>query len=89
MIYGLGGWQTVVAGRWKGQINENAKQHVFSHALPEMNHNEILGWEGTARLGVRQWVTLLLEDGTESDRMKLRAKVTLDLVSARRARCIG
>jgi glucose/mannose-6-phosphate isomerase len=81
VIYGLGGWETVVAGRWKGQINENAKQHVFSHALPEMNHNEILGWEGTARLGVRQWVTLLLEDGTESDRMKLRAKVTLDLIA--------
>ena len=81
VIYGLGGWETVVAGRWKGQINENAKQHVFSHALPEMNHNEILGWEGTARLGVRQWVVLLLEDGTESDRMKLRAKVTLDLIA--------
>ena len=81
VIYGLGGWETVVAGRWKGQINENAKQHVFSHALPEMNHNEILGWEGTARLGVRQWVTLLLEDGTESDRMRLRAKVTLDLIA--------
>lgn len=81
VIYGLGGWQTVVAGRWKGQINENAKQHVFSHALPEMNHNEILGWEGTSRLGVRQWVALLLEDGTESDRMKLRAKVTLDLIA--------
>lgn len=81
VIYGLGGWQTVVAGRWKGQINENAKQHVFSHAFPEMNHNEILGWEGTARLGVRQWVALLLEDGTESDRMALRATVTLDLIA--------
>jgi glucose/mannose-6-phosphate isomerase len=81
VLYGLGGWQAVVAGRWKGQINENAKQHVFSHALPEMNHNEILGWEGAAKIGVRRWVALLLEDGTESDRMKLRAKVTLDLVS--------
>jgi glucose/mannose-6-phosphate isomerase len=81
VLYGLGGWPTVVAGRWKGQINENAKQHVFAHALPEMNHNEILGWEGAHRQGVARWVTLLLEDGTESDRMKLRAKVTLDLVS--------
>jgi glucose/mannose-6-phosphate isomerase len=81
VLYGLGGWQAVVAGRWKGQINENAKQHVFSHALPEMNHNEILGWEGATKLGVRRWVTLLLEDGSESDRMKLRARVTLDLVS--------
>jgi glucose/mannose-6-phosphate isomerase len=81
VLYGLGGWQTVVAGRWKGQINENAKQHVFSHALPEMNHNEILGWEGAHRQGVARWVTLLLEDGTESYRMQLRARVTLDLVS--------
>ena len=81
MLYGLGAWQTVVAGRWKGQINENAKQHVFAHALPEMNHNEILGWEGADRLGVKRWVTLLLEDGTESDRMKLRARATLDLVA--------
>lgn len=81
VLYGLGGWQTVVAGRWKGQVNENAKQHVFVHALPEMNHNEILGWEGTHRQGVTRWVTLLLEDGTESDRMKLRAKVTLGLVA--------
>lgn len=81
VLYGLGGWQSVVAGRWKGQINENAKQHVFAHALPEMNHNEILGWEGATKLGVRRWVALLLEDGSESDRMKLRANVTLDLVS--------
>ena len=81
VLYGLGGWQTVVAGRWKGQINENAKQHVFAHALPEMNHNEILGWEGAHRQGVARWVTLLLEDGTESDRMKLRATVTLELVA--------
>ncbi len=81
VLYGLGGWQAVVAGRWKGQINENAKQHVFAHALPEMNHNEILGWEGAHRQGVTRWVALLLEDGTESDRMKLRARVTLDLVS--------
>ena len=80
LLYGLGGWQAVVAGRWKGQINENAKQHVFSHALPEMNHNEILGWEGAQRLGVKRWVTLLLEDGTESERMQLRAKATLNLV---------
>lgn len=80
VLYGLGNWQAVVAMRWKGQINENAKQHIFAHALPEMNHNEILGWEGADRVGVTRWVTVLLEDGSESDRMKLRADATLDLV---------
>ncbi len=34
-----------VAYRWKCQLNENAKYPAFSHTLPEMNHNEIEGWE--------------------------------------------
>ncbi len=93
VLYGLGQWESVVAGRWKGQINENAKQHVFAHALPEMNHNEILGWEGAGRVSVGKWVTLLLEDGSESDRMQLRAEVTLGLVkktaTVRRVRASG
>jgi glucose/mannose-6-phosphate isomerase len=30
--------------RWKNQINENAKMIAFNGAIPEMNHNEIVGW---------------------------------------------
>ena len=31
--------------RLKCQLNENSKLHAFHHCLPEMNHNEIIGWE--------------------------------------------
>ena len=31
--------------RLKCQLNENSKLHAFHHILPEMNHNEIIGWE--------------------------------------------
>ncbi|MBN2461093.1 MAG: bifunctional phosphoglucose/phosphomannose isomerase [Candidatus Cloacimonetes bacterium] len=34
-----------LAYRWKSQINENAKYPAFCHFVPEMNHNEIEGWE--------------------------------------------
>lgn len=34
-----------LAYRWKCQINENAKYPAFCHTFPEMNHNEIEGWE--------------------------------------------
>jgi glucose/mannose-6-phosphate isomerase len=34
-----------LAYRWKCQINENAKYPAFTHTFPEMNHNEIEGWE--------------------------------------------
>lgn len=30
--------------RWRGQIQENAKQLAFGSTLPEMNHNEIEAW---------------------------------------------
>ncbi len=33
-----------VGYRWRCQIQENAKQLAFHHVIPEMNHNEIVGW---------------------------------------------
>ena len=33
------------AVRWRGQIEENAKNLAFHHLIPEMNHNELVGWE--------------------------------------------
>ncbi|HMS54474.1 MAG TPA: bifunctional phosphoglucose/phosphomannose isomerase [Fimbriimonadaceae bacterium] len=80
VIYGLGSWQSLVANRWKGQINENAKNMTFSAAFPELNHNEILGWVKSDEQGVSRWVGMLLEDGTESAKMNERFRVTEDLI---------
>ena len=44
VIYGAD-LTTSVAYRWKTQINENAKIPAFAHSLPEMDHNEIVGWD--------------------------------------------
>ena len=35
-----------VAYRWKTQINENAKTPAFAAELPELDHNELVGWDG-------------------------------------------
>ena len=35
-----------IAYRWKTQFNENAKCPCFAAELPELDHNEIVGWEG-------------------------------------------
>jgi glucose/mannose-6-phosphate isomerase len=37
---GFGG----VATRFRQQINENAKMLCWHHIIPEMNHNELVGW---------------------------------------------
>lgn len=81
VIYGLGPWQGAIAGRWKGQINENAKNLAFPNTYPELNHNEILGWIGAGKQGVAKWLMITLEDGTESAKMKARASITERLVS--------
>ena len=52
IIYGETGMPFVVAYRWKCQINENAKQHAFAGEFPEMNHNEIEGWDGAIENGI-------------------------------------
>lgn len=80
VLYGLGGWQSLVANRWKGQINENAKNMTFANAFPELCHNEILGWEKANHQGVNRWVGIVLEDGSESTKMKARERVTADLI---------
>jgi glucose/mannose-6-phosphate isomerase len=83
ILYGLGYWQAVVAGRWKAQINENAKNHAFVHAFPELNHNEILGWSGCQTQNVPQWAIVLLQDGTEPPKLKARARITFELIGER------
>lgn len=35
----------VIGSRWKGQFSENAKILAFQNVFPELNHNEIVGWE--------------------------------------------
>ena len=35
-----------VVTRWKGQLSENSKVLSIGHVIPEMNHNEIVGWSG-------------------------------------------
>ncbi len=41
--------RSAAAVRLKNQVNENAKATAFAGALPEMAHNEVLGWLGSKR----------------------------------------
>src|SRR5206468_7897 len=44
IVYG-GGFLAAVARRWKGQFNENAKHWAFYEALPELDHNAVMGYQ--------------------------------------------
>ena len=44
MLYGDAALEPVLI-RWRQQLNENAKRLCNRHVFPEMNHNELVGWE--------------------------------------------
>lgn len=46
LIYSVADYTSVVGTRFKGQFNENSKHHAFFSYFPELDHNEIMGWEG-------------------------------------------
>jgi glucose/mannose-6-phosphate isomerase len=79
LLYGSGGYRATVATRWKGQINENAKQHAFANTFPELNHNEILGWVGATQQANNLSV-VVLRDPDESHQTRTRVEVTRNLV---------
>jgi glucose/mannose-6-phosphate isomerase len=79
IIYGAQGYTSAVALRWKTQFNENTKVPAFAYSFPEMNHNEIMGWEGV-KPDNNTFAVILLRDGAESPRIKARFEITKSLI---------
>ncbi len=72
IIYGGGPISGVVAQRWKTQINENAKVPAWYSLLPELDHNEIAGWETLAALTKASLGIVALRDRSDHDRIGSR-----------------
>ncbi len=66
-----------VATRFKQQINENSKALCFDHVIPEMNHNELVGWAG----GSQDFAAVFLIKEDDFDRNKVRFKVSKEIIS--------
>jgi glucose/mannose-6-phosphate isomerase len=73
------GLTSPIAYRWKTQINENAKQPCFSHELPELDHNELVGWEGARELG--RFSAVFLDDSDAHPRVKQRMDLTEQMIA--------
>src|SRR5204863_3445884 len=50
--------------RWRGQLAENAKVLAFGNVLPEMNHNELVGWRVLQRQ-MHEMAVVFLRDADE------------------------
>lgn len=76
-----------VAMRWRGQIAENAKSLSFSHVFPEMNHNEIVGWEFPKKI-LKDLIVLFLRDMEDHPRIKRRMDISKNIIRRQKVEII-
>jgi len=79
VIYGSDGLLAVVVYRWKCQLNEIAKVPAFCNVLPELDHNEIVGWKQLPDL-TRRVEAIFLVGRNEHPRVARRVEITADLI---------
>lgn len=64
---GFGG----VATRFRQQVNENSKMLCWHHVIPEMNHNELVGW----RTKNDDLAVILFRNSTDNPRVQARMDI--------------
>ncbi len=65
-----------VAARWRQQLNENAKMLAWEAQIPEMNHNELVGWEG----GDEAYAPIFLRNKSDFDRNQKRIEIIQKII---------
>lgn len=76
-----------LATRVRNQLNENAKLLAHSAVAPELNHNEVAGWERQGPLASRAAV-LILRDADDSPEVHRRLTLTAEFVAKRGAHVV-
>ena len=65
--------------RWRGQLAENAKTLSFGHVLPEMNHNELVGWK-VLKEQMQGMQVIFLRDRGDHPRVQVRMDITKEII---------
>jgi glucose/mannose-6-phosphate isomerase len=76
IIYSVSGYEGIAA-RFRQQINENAKMLCWHHTIPEMNHNELVGWAG----GHKDFSVVILRNDDDSSKNQQRIKINKTIIS--------
>jgi len=76
VIYVAQGFEGV-AVRFRQQINENSKMLCWHHVVPEMNHNELLGW----RTNVDDLAVVYFRNKSDFDRNQIRMDINRKVIS--------
>jgi glucose/mannose-6-phosphate isomerase len=71
-----------VAYNWKIRFNETGKIPAFYNTLPELNHNEMVGFDGEKKTQelLKNFYFIFLEDDTDHPRILLRMDVLKEIL---------
>lgn len=61
LIYSSANFEAI-GYRFKCQFNENSKLHAFNNVIPELNHNEIIGWETFHEKQINAKLIIILDE---------------------------
>jgi glucose/mannose-6-phosphate isomerase len=81
IIFGSDGGPAVAALRWKCQMNENGKVPAYWNQFPDLDHNEIVGWQKLPEITKKCCLVTLRSEG-EHPRVSKRVNVTLPLIES-------
>jgi len=80
-IYGFGVYRSV-AQRFKQQFNENAKSAAKWEFFPELDHNEIVGWEGRGEQ-CKYFSVIFIRESQEPVEIESRIETTKQIMERR------
>ena len=65
-----------VAVRFRQQVNENAKMLCWHHVIPEMNHNELVGW----RIKNEDLAVIIFRNKDDHARNQVRIDISKEII---------
>ena len=87
IIYSAADITSAAGYRFKCQLNENSKMHSFHNTLPEMNHNEIIGWETFAEKQLQALVINIIDPAYHPQVLR-RFKIISELAGTKKTEII-
>lgn len=76
LIYACTGYEGV-AIRFRQQLNENSKMLANHAIVPEMNHNELVGWSG----GDHSMAAIFIRNTIDRDRNQKRIEINKEIIA--------
>ena len=83
VVYSGPGLLEAVNMRWRTQLHENAKAPAVGNLFPELDHNEIMGFEAAPDAIASRMAVVVLRDGGDHPQVHKRMDATRDLVQDR------